>query len=442
MAQEMSERQRSNLRLPVRSPDPRLTVGSPDPDPRLPVSSQVQAPRGPVRPLSDGTSAAQLPVSRARGHSPALTALLFCVALVSASCDSLTGPGGIAYRTYAMGFTPFPYAMTPEAYVDTWTVIATDGDMAAMHFDGGVPWQEALDDGAYPTNFQDELDYSDGAVPAGHVRYVAVTPISNGRDGLALNRGEEPNEPLDAPWSGYTFSHEDVAEAYKNHCERMIEELSPDYFAYGIEVNMLEWLNQSEWDAFVELAEETYTHLKSLYPELPVFLTFQADAYHNFPLSQQAAIEDVLPYTDMIAVSGYPFTNPLLDPLGDPGAVRSDYFSALADLAPDLPFAVAETGWPAEPVGDPYWIDIPATEETQLEYVERMFEDADILDAHFVCWFFWRDYDDVWEEYFQYEPNAATLRTWRDTGLYAGDGTARQSLGLWLNVLQLTRVEP
>ena len=56
-----------------------------------------------------------------------------------------------------------------------------------------------------------------------------------------------------------------------------------------------------------------------------------------------------------------------------------------------------------------------------------------------MVWFFSRDYDELWEDYFQFEPNASSLRAWRDTGLYAGDGTARQALGLWLNVLQLPR---
>jgi len=381
------------------------------------------------------------PLSCARGAAILLALVL--VTALTVSCDSLTGPGPIAYRTYSMGFTPFPYAMTPDAYIETWNVIATDGDMAVLHYDGGVPWQEALDGSDYPANFQDEIDFSAGAVPSGHVTYVAVTPISNGRDGLALYRGETPNEPLDPPWDGYSFDDADVIQAYKNHCDRMIEAQDPDYFAYGIEVNMVRWLSgEDAWDDFVTLAADVYAHLKATYPDLPVFLTFQADTYHKFPSSQGAAIEEVLPYSDMVAVSGYPFTDPLLEPLGDPTAVRSDYYTSLADLAPDKPFAVAETAWPAEPIGDPYWLDIPATEERQLQYVERLFEDCDFLDARFVCWFFSRDYDEVWEDYFQYEPNASTLRTWRDTGLYAGDGSARQSLGLWLNVLQLRWAEP
>ncbi len=377
------------------------------------------------------------PALRKRAGRVLIAALATCLPLLL-SCSSLTGPGGISYRTYALGFTPFPYAMTEQAYINTWTVIATDGDMAALHYDGGVPWQEALDGTAYPQSFQNDIDYSAGAVPAGHITYVAVTPISGTRDGLALRRGDEPNEPLAPPWDSYRFNDSDVIDAYRNHCDRMIEELSPDYFAYGIEVNSLRWLAPGKWDDFVTLAAQVYTYLKGAHPGLPIFLTFQADAFHNSASEQAEAIEDVLPYTDVIAVSGYPFTSGL----EDPELLRSDYWSALADLAPEKPFAVAETGWPAEPIGAPYWLNIYADEQTQLSYVQRLFDDCDYLDALFVTWFFSRDYDELWEDYFQYEPNAATLRTWRDTGLYAGDGTARQSLGLWLLMLERQRATP
>ncbi|MBD3349503.1 MAG: hypothetical protein GF400_09975 [Candidatus Eisenbacteria bacterium] len=364
-----------------------------------------------------------------------LLGLLLLSAVLLASCDTVSGPGSITYRTFAMGFTPFPYARTQIAYEETWGVIVSDGDMAALHYDGGVPWEEALADTTYPTAFQDALDYAYISVPAGHVTYAAVTPISIDRNGLALRRGDVPNEPLEPPWSGYSFDHPDVIQAYKNHCVHVIEDLDPDYFAYGIEVNMLRWLSPEDWDAFVTLAADVYTNLKAAYPDLPVFLTFQADTFHDFPSSQTTAIEDVLPYTDMVAVSGYPF----MDGLSDPLALRLDYFTSLADLSPDKPFAVAETAWPAEPVGDPYWLNIYADEEAQLQYLERLVEDCDYLDARFICWFFSRDYDEMWQEDLQYLPDAPVYRLWRDTGLYAGDGSSRPSLGLWLDLLALTR---
>lgn len=345
---------------------------------------------------------------------------------------SLTGPGDTFVRTYAMGFTDFPYALTFDAALETWDVIARDGDLAVLHFDCGVPWQEALDGEPYPAAWQADLDFKRASLPAGHVVYVAVTPISESRDGLAHYRGDTPNEPLPPPWDGYTFDDPEVVAAFTAHCEYMIDFFSPDYFAYAIEANSLHWLAPEKWEAFVTLASAVYESLKANHPGLPVFVTLQADAYHDFPSSQGAAIADILPYTDLVAVSGYPFA----DGLSDPEALRRDYFFALADLAPEKPFAVAETAWPAEDVGFPYWYDIPADQETQLGYVERLLDDCDEAGAVFVCWFFSRDYDELWEDYFQFEPNAAAYRLWRDTGLYDGDGNARQALGYWLLALE------
>jgi exo-beta-1,3-glucanase (GH17 family) len=139
-----------------------------------------------------------------------------------------------------------------------------------------------------------------------------------------------------------------------------------------------------------------------------------------------AAISQILRYTDFIAVSSYPFTL-----TADPGLLPADHFGVLADLAPDKPFAVDETGWPAEDVTAPYPVTRPASVATQRAYVERLLADAEELSAVFVMWFVSRDYDDLWESYLQFQPNAALLRLWRDNGLYAGDGQRRPALETW-----------
>jgi hypothetical protein len=327
-----------------------------------------------------------------------------------------------------MGFTDFPYALTTQAVYETWDYVRGDGDLIVLHFDGGVPWTEALDGTPYSTDFENDLAFSASQLSIGYVVYVAVTPISATRDGLALYRGDAPNEPLPAPWNAYAFDAPEVVAAFTAYCEDMIDRFDPDYFAYGIEANMLASLEPGKWSAFRTLASEVYLNLKAAHPDLPVFLTFQADAFHASPVSQAAAVDDVLPWTDVIAVSGYPFTAPL----EDPALLRSDYFSALAALAPEKPFAVSETAWPAEPVGWPAWYSIDASEESQMRYVERVLEDCDALDARFLVWFFSRDFDEAWDSDFQYLPDAGLIRFWRDTGLYTGDGAARQGLGLWL----------
>lgn len=347
--------------------------------------------------------------------------------LLTASCGGLVGPEGGYPRTYALGFTDFPHNLGTLAIDAVWNLIATDGDLAVVTFDEGVPWQQALDEEPYPPSFQGTVDDKRFRVPSGHVVFLAVTPINERRNGLAGHAGGGQPDPN--PWNDYEFNSQEVIDAFVKHCERMIDYFDePDYFAYAIEANMLAW-HEDQWDAFVDLAASVYTTVKSSHPDIRIFVTLQADAYHSDPAGQAAAISELLFYTDMIVVSGYPFT----EPLGDPTLLRSDYFSALADLSFGKPFAIAETAWPAEDIAEPadplYWIE--ADQTTQLAYLQRVIDDCDYLNAEFICWFLARDYDEAWFDHYHDWATAPTLRIWRDTGLYSGYGDPRPSLAEW-----------
>ncbi|VAX17372.1 hypothetical protein MNBD_NITROSPINAE02-1540 [hydrothermal vent metagenome] len=351
-----------------------------------------------------------------------------------ASCDIETRDeqdnGGRGSRGFALGFTDFPHALTSAAGAAAFSVIERDGDMAAMHFDDGVPWQKALDGSPYPQKYLDELNGKAAAIPPGHLTYLAVTPVSFSRDRLAENRGAAGSEPLPPPWNGRSFDHPQVIEAFINHCEKMISIYSPRFFAYAIEPNMLIDLAPASWDGFVTLAQSVYTSLKTNHPNLPIFLSLQADWFYKNQKGQRAGIAKILPFTDFIALSGYPFADQ-----ADPNSLATDYFSQLANLAPEKPFAIAETAWPAENITTPYPVVIPASDATQKAYMELLMTNSDNLSASFVVWFFTRDFDDFWESDLQYNPVAPTIRLWKDTGLYDGRGNARPALAVWRKYL-------
>ncbi|MCK4237113.1 MAG: hypothetical protein KAX38_08320 [Candidatus Krumholzibacteria bacterium] len=362
---------------------------------------------------------------------------VLALVLIYACSDNngATGPGNGTEPeagTY-LGFTDFPHAKTHAAWIAAWSVIEQDGNMAVVHFDDGIPWQEALDSTRYHENYNAELSQKESFVPIGHITYLAVTPISFSRDSLAGYRGAEGNEPLMPPWDTLTFDSQDVETAFTNHCEYLIYTFYPKYFAYAIEANMLADLSPESWSTFVTLAEFVYTNLKSKFPTLPIFITIQADCFHKDPGNQSAALGQVLPFSDFIAVSGYPFTTQ-----SNPESLAADYFFELADLDPNKPFAIAETAWPAEDVTDPYYKFIPASDSTQLAYMDRLLSDADSLDAEFICWFFTRDYDDFWESDFKYMTDAGIYRLWRDTGVYDGQGNPRPALARWRGALEST----
>ncbi len=365
--------------------------------------------------------------------------VLLCLGLlfVCACTEETIIEGGAApTRSYALGLGYFPHDGTPAGVVAALDVIGKDADMLVAHFDGGIPWDAALanDFDAYPKNFRDEVIGIAGAVPAGHEVYLAVTPIAFLRDRLAPTL-TDAGPVFQAPWDARRFDHPDVITAYTNHCHIMIDAFQPDYVAFGVEVNLFALLAaDSLYQSYRVLADSVYADLKASYPALPVFQTIQADAYYVDVPAQRALIQQLLPGTDYIAVSAYPYGNAFRYPDGsraDPALLPASFFSAIRDLAPSKPFAIAETGWPAETIGAPYPIEILSGTLYQQQYLSFVLDESDRLEAQFVSLLISRDYDVFWESTLKNHPDAATLRLWRDIGLYDGDGVARPALARW-----------
>ena len=206
-----------------------------------------------------------------RGAAVAAAALLVACGRVDA-----TGPGpSVPPRSFAMGFTPSPGAFSVEAVDFAWSVVGRDGDLVLLHFDDGVPWEEAL--AGAPYTHDAELRDQARRLPPGHAVYVAATPLSFLRDGLAPRRGVAGREPLRAPWAGRALDDPDVVTAFGNYCLNLIARFSPRYFAYAIEANMLAEFSPSQWPAFLRLAPQVYARVKAAHPTLPVFVTLQVE---------------------------------------------------------------------------------------------------------------------------------------------------------------------
>jgi hypothetical protein len=143
-------------------------------------------------------------------------------------------------------------------------------------------------------------------------------------------------------------------------------------------------------------------------------------------------VESILPFTDYIAISTYPFGN-----FEDPGDIPSHWFSRLYELAPEKPVAVAETSFPAQDLYlETYDRTIKGDEEGQLEYLELLLNGMSVLDFRFITWFVIRDYDKLWELMAQRGADEI-FKSWRDTGLVDEKGDPRPALGYWDKWLSL-----
>jgi hypothetical protein len=345
------------------------------------------------------------------------------------ACGDGAGPV-VRPRSFLMGFTDFPSGRTQAAVDDAYRILRDDADLVVYHFDDGVPWQEAATGAPYDPAVQARIAYQVAHRPAGHALLLDVTPIDFFRSGLALHLGASAREPLTPPWDTVGFGDSLVIRAFTAHCERMIQAYQPDYFAYGIEVNMLAEFAPAKWPGFVVLAESVSTTLKRNHPALPVFTTIQLELAYTHQATNGPAVLQALQWSDILAVSTYPYSLPAA-----PGDLPSNYFTGLAALAGGKPFAISETGWPAEPITAPYPIVIPASPADQDAYVRRLLGDLDTMHGVFINWFISRDYDSLWVSDLQNSPDSALTRIWRDDGLYTGDGSPRPALQTWRGYL-------
>ena len=202
----------------------------------------------------------------------------------------------------------------------------------------------------------------------------------------------------------------------------MIREFNPDYLAYGIEVNMLAASNPEAFNKYRSLTEKVYRILKKENPNLPIFLTFYIRHFHQF--NQTEPVRQLLPFTDYMAVSCYPF----LEGYNSPKMLPPDWFSRLAQFAPEKPFAIAETGYTAENVViKGMGVDFPGSEEQQASYARFILEELHKLNGKFVVWFFGRDY----------VTDIDFAKLWQYSGMIDRNGKSREALRIWDEWLKL-----
>lgn len=358
-----------------------------------------------------------------------------------ASCAAVpeeprTPPELPSSRSFQMGFTYQPYDWSPEAFKETVRIIRDHGDLITYYFDDGVPWPEAFAGEPYHPNVEEEIQRRLDLKPQGHKVLLGLSPLWIDRRSLASYWGGEDGldlggrPALPEQWAHRTFADPEVATAYLNYCRDMIQRFAPDYFMYAAEVNS-EFTDphNPEFRAFLGFAKTIYTTLKQEYPSLPILLEFVL-AEGKYDLAERTAVtEALLPYTDLIGISTYPYVIEAGEVRGDAEKMPADWFSRLQELAPGKRLAVVETGFNAEPVS--YGgRTVPGNVRSQDQYVRFLLSEAQRLKFTFVSWWVPRDYDRLWKLMASSGVDEA-FSSWRDTGLLDGDGKERPALKTW-----------
>ena len=265
---------------------------------------------------------------------------------------------------------------------------------------------------------------------------LGLTPIDDSRSRIADYWSDAEHQPLPEPFASAPFDSPQVVAAYINYVRTAVEWYQPDYLAIGLEANLLKANNPGAWAGFISLMEQTYAALKAEYPRLPVFITVTAPQLlrgwtGEDSAEQLEALDDLLPSSDYLALSFYPYlTNYLTGPL------PSGVFNQLAQLSGGRPMAVAETGYPAQATGLPtLGIRLGGTPKKQLQWIRRVLAAATRHEMAFVVNFISRDYDSLWRE----SGSGDLLAAWRDTGLRDENGRPRPALRPWRAALEVPR---
>jgi hypothetical protein len=354
--------------------------------------------------------------------------ILVAVLVATTGCDK---EPNTPTRSFYMGFTPFPYAISLEAVEYTYEQIETISDIIAHHFDNGVPWLEALANADFSENIMNDWSFRKSRTSAGKKVYVAVAALSNERDGLAKYRGDQDEMPLPDPWNTYDFGDVEVQQAYVNYCKRIIDYFEPDFFNMNVEANLLYFLSPDKWNGFLQFHQFVYNELKTSYPDLVLFSSVTGaqmlDGFitGNDHVQQRLAAMQILDHSDLYGLSFYPY---LSDYRGNP--YPENVFEELFNISPK-PLAVTETGY----VAQSFTINTQGTdvmiesdEVKQNKYTDDLLKACQTRRALFVIQFLFKDYDELWA---QAGSRTDLIIAWRDSGLVDENGHERPALSTW-----------
>jgi len=347
------------------------------------------------------------------------------------------GMGGVLVaqqRPFYMGCTPWPPDLTNDAVRRVYSFIRNNADLIAFHFDGGVPWPEALEGKEFSQHLRNDWEFRRSQVGPNQAVYVAITPMNFDRNALAPYWGKSDNRPLPKAWRKYGFNHPNVKEAFLAYARRVIEHFRPDFLAIGIEVNILLSKAPGKWNDYLELNRYVYEALKSEYPDLYVFATVQYEHLRGIEEESKAnlklqapGVAELMKYSDLLALSTYRYGL-------DHNRLGEDYFQTALQFG--RPLAISECGAMSEGV-EIFGRRLRATPKDQADFIELILRKAQELKFLFVINWLAIDYDKMLGKL--PKPAREVAKAWVHTGMVTADGQEKPALAVWRRYLQMKR---
>jgi hypothetical protein len=356
-----------------------------------------------------------------------LFSILLGVSLSCSSNDSIPKET----RTFLMGTTPWPADFTVAEVDTSYAFINNHCDLVSHHFDDGIPYQEAFNSQPMPIDLQQDVQNRIARTASNKKILLSVSALNLTRFHKADYYPKSTvSDAVKSYWNGLPPNNSDVISAYVNYISWLIDSFNPTYVNYAVESNVATFPSL-DFVAYKDFLSQVYPLLKNRYPNLPFFISFIVDETNE----GFANANQLLPYTDYIGLSAYPYVTVSSSANGDtnPALFPSNYFEKFI-LMDDKPFCFSETGYMAENISIPAFnLNKTGNEAWQNAYLKTICNLSNTYNAKFIIWFCSKDYD----------AGIATLQSlnlyqdlfglWKDTGLKDQNGKKRLSYDTWLD---------
>lgn len=334
---------------------------------------------------------------------------------------------------------PFPYDFTREALDKVHELAADYGSLAVVHRDNGIPWAEALRNGAFPASVQNEWDDLARRVPEGRPTYLALAPLAEDR--VSLSRASEGSS-TPASFRGARLNDEAVKTAYLNYARRAVQRFRPRYLNLGVEAGEMAARKPEQWADFAALYSFVRSQLKREYPDTLIGISFGLPSLMTRSVAER--VKGLVDESDFLGLSFYPYMSAFYQkfgaaPLPEPPGQWRDAL-AWASQYTNKPIAICETAYSSRDVDIPaFSLHMKGSPDAQAQYVTDLSEIARRNHYLFVVWSIAVDYDALYKKL---PRGDGRYLMWQNVGLFDSELRPRPAWEAWKRVVGARDVRP
>ncbi len=125
---------------------------------------------------------------------------------------------------------------------------------------------------------------------------------------------------------------------------RKAAELKPEYINLAAEINLVYYLDRTQFDSFKTLYAQAYDLVKSVSPQTKVGVSYHMDLF--FSDEGEFALTETLGTQDYIGFTTYPAWTVYQGHFASIADIPTIYYSRIRSVVPTKPVIFAEVGWP------------------------------------------------------------------------------------------------